>query len=801
MPDDDNPPPGKAAAVATLDKGRAHHDAGRLPEAEALYRQALTAEPNNPDALYRLGGIALQQGKNERAVDLIAQAIAANPNIADYHMNLAIAQSALGRANEAVAAFQRGVALAPDNAEAHYNLGIGLQRIGALDEALAAFRRAVQLRPGLAAAQSSLGAALGRQGRPAEALAACQRGVDLQPGNAEAQFNLANALKATGRPEEAAAALHKAVASKPDYAKAHNNLGNVLRDLGRLDDAAAAYERAVTLKPGFAAAHNNLGAVRQDQGRPEAAVAAIERALALTPDYAEARYNLGNALRDLGKLDDAVAAFSQAVKLRPDYANAHNNLGAALQDQGKLIAAEAAYRKVLAVQPDNAEAHNNLGGTLKDQGRVEEALPCFRRAIEIDPAFDAAHSNLIFALPYDPRTTAGALAAEHRAWAQQHERPIIEFPSFPVGEDPERRLRIGLVSAGFYSHPEGFFLEPMLSHHDRSSFEILCYANATQNDDVTARLKGHAGEWRVVAGLSDAAFVQLVRRDAIDILIELTGHQAHNRLRALARRPAPIQVAWLSAVNGRGMSSLDYLITDRIHAPTGADALYVEKLIRMPDGYACYRPPDYAPAVGAPPAPGSGHVTFGCFNNFAKINGQVIELWAEILRSVPNARLLMKTSALDVPVIRARLIEKFAAAGVSRRRIELAGRSPHAELLACYGQVDISLDPFPYSGGLTTCEALWQGVPVITWPGEFPQGRHSASHLSNVGLSEFIAGSADEYVALAARWAHDISALAELRANLRERMARSNLCDAATFASAFEGELRRIWRDGCHAKR
>ena len=802
MPDDDKPALGEAAAaMAVVDKGRAHHDAGRLPEAETLYRQALVADPHNPDALYRLGGIALQQGRNARAVDWIAQAIALNPNIADYHMNLAIAQSALGRVNDGVAAFKCAVELAPENAEAHYNLGIGLQRIGALDEALAAFRRAVHLQPGLAAAHSSLGAALRRLGRPAEALVACQRAVDLQSGSAEMQFDLANALKATGRPEEAAAALHKAVALKPGYAEAHNNLGNLLRGLGRLDDAAAAYDRAVTLKPGFTEAQNNLGAVRHDQGRPEEAVAAIERALALKPDYAEARYNLGNALRDQGKLDDAVAAFSRAVELQPDYANAHNNLGAALQDQGKLIAAEAAYRKVLAVQPDNAEAHNNLGGTLKDQGRLEAALRCFRRAIEINPAFDAAHSNLIFALPYDPRTTALALAAEHRAWAQQHESPIIETPSFPAGDDPQRQLRIGLVSADFYSHPETFFLEPLLSHYDRSSFEIRCYANATKNDEVTARLKGYAGAWRVVAGLSDAAFVQLVRRDAIDILIELTGHLSHNRLLAFAHRPAPIQVAWLSAVNGRGMSSLDYLITDRIHAPAGADALYVEKLIRMPDGYACYRPPDYAPAVHAAPALGSGYVTFGCFNNFAKINAQVIELWAEILRNVPNARLLMKTSALDDPVIRARLIEKFEAAGISRQRVGLAGRSPHAELLTCYSQVDISLDPFPYSGGLTTCEALWQGVPVITWPGELPQGRHSASHLSNVGLSEFIANSAAEYVALAVRWARDIPALAELRTNLRERMAHSNLCDATRFTSAFEGELRRIWRDWCHAKR
>lgn len=768
MSDDATPEHDNSIARA-MDEGRAHHSAGRLPQAEAMYRHVLAAEPNNPDALYMLGGTALQQGKNALAAECFDKAITAQPDSADYHINLGIALNAQGKRKDAVAAFQSGAALAPDDAGAHYNLGIALQGVGRLDGAEAAYRRAVQLR------------------------------LD----HAGLHFNLGNVLRARGKLEDAAAALQKALTLKPDYAEAHNNLGNVLRGQGHLDGAVASLQKALALKPDDAPAHNNLAAVLLDQGKPGEALVALGKALALNPENAEAHFNLGNALRAQDKLDDAVAAYNRAIKLRPDYVKAHNNLGAALQNQGKLRAAEAAYREILTMQPDDAEAHNNLGGVLKDQGRLEEALPSFRRAIAIDPAFDQAHSNLIFCLPYDPRTTARELAAEQRAWAQQHERPILKSPEFPAADDPERRLRIGLVSPDFYAHPGGFFLEPLLSRHDRSAFEILCYANSSKNDDVTARLRGHADEWRQIAGLSDAAFAQLVRRDRIDILIELSGHQADNRLLALARRPAPIQVGWLGAVNGRGMASLDYLITDSIHAPVDddTDALYVEQLIRLPNGYACYRPPDYAPAVREPPAIRTGHLTFGCFNNFAKINDRVIALWAKILHAVPDAHLMVKTPALKDDITRQQLVEAFAAAGISGARIDLRGPSPHAELLACYGEVDIALDPFPYSGGLTTCEALWMGVPVITWPGELAQGRHSASHLTNVGLSEFIAGSAAEYVERATRWANDIPALSALRACLRENMAISNLCDGAKFTLVFESELRRIWRQWSNAGR
>ena len=751
--------------TAAMDEGRAHHSAERLPEAEAIYRGVLEAEHDNADALHLLGVIAHHRKNNELSVKYVTQAIAAKPAIADYHITLGIAFSAQGMANEAVAAFKRGAELNPDDAEAHYNLGIAWQAVGKNADAVACHRRAVALKPDLA----------------------------------EAHYSLGNTLKNEGMLDDAVIAYHRVLALRPDDGEAYNNLGNTLRKLGKLDDAEAALASALKLAPDIAVMHNNLGAVLLDRGNLDGAVREFRKALALKPGYAQAHDNLGNALKDQGKLDAAVAAFHKALEIRPDYSLAHNNLATALMDQGKLEDAVGACRRALELDPDSTVAHGNLGAALMDQGRLAAAMTSFRRAIEIDPAFDQAHSNLLFSLPYDARTTAAELFFEHRRWADLHEAQVTKLPEIPAADDAERPLRIGFVSPDFHTHPVGFFLEPVLSHHDRSRFEMVCYANATKTDDVTTRLRHSASEWREIFGFNDDDFAALVRRDRIDILIELTGHQAENRLLALARRPAPLQVAWMGGVNGRGLSALDYLITDRIHARPGAEEFYMEKLIRMPHGYACYRPPDYAPALQAPPAQRSGRLTFGCFNNISKINDRVIALWAEILHAVPDARLLVKTVALDDRPTRQRLMDKFEAAGVSRQRVELQGRSPHAELLAGYGEVDIALDPFPYSGGLTTCEALWQGVPVITWPGELPQGRHSASHLTHAGLSDSIAASGREYIALAVRWANDIPALTRLRAGLRDRMAKSNLCDGAKFTSDLEGELRKIWRRRCAA--
>ena len=764
MPDDRNKAPG--AAAAAVDKGRAHHDAGRLAEAEADYREALAAAPDNPDALFRLGGIALQQGKNARAADLIARAIAGDPGVADYHINLGIALSAQGKAKDAVAAFQQGVALAPDNAEAHYNLAICLQRIGETGDAVAAFRRAVELRPDMAAAH----------------------------------YNLATALKAEGRPEDAVAAFHQALALNPGHAEAHNNFGNVLRDQGKLEAAAEAYDSAIALKPDFAEAHNNRGAVLQDQGRPGDAVAALERALALKPGYAEAHFNLANARRAQGKLDNAVAAYLTAVQVRPDYASAHNNLGAVLQDQGKLAAAEAAFRKAVAARPKYADAHNNLGSALKDQGRLDEAVQSYRRAVDIDPAFDAAHSNLLYCLNYMPGLDPKAVFDAHVKWGEQHAPESLSHDrAFPNTPEAARRLRIGYVSPDFRAHPLASFFESLLAAADPAQVLNICYADVRNPDDTTAKLRHRAGAWRDIFGHTDQAVAERIRRDGIDILVDLTGHTADNRLKLFAAKPAPVQITYMGYCNTTGVRAIDYILSDHLIDPAGGDEFYSEALLRLPRSICCYTPPDYAPVVKVGAAAPGATVTFGCFNNLTKLNAEVVALWSKILGAVGDPRLVLKCKQQEDDAMRRRVCDMFRTQGIAPQRLDLRGHSAHPDLLAQYNDIDIALDPFPFAGMTTTCEALWMGVPVITLAGSNRVGRVGVSLLSAVGLQEFIAETPDAYMEIAARLAADRPRMAELKSSIRPRMAASELCDTEAMARAVEDAYRTVWRAWCAA--
>jgi predicted O-linked N-acetylglucosamine transferase (SPINDLY family) len=364
--------------------------------------------------------------------------------------------------------------------------------------------------------------------------------------------------------------------------------------------------------------------------------------------------------------------------------------------------------------------------------------------------------------------------------------------------DPQRRLRLGFVSPDFWRHPVGYFLIRVLENLDRERFEIVCYSDRAVPDAMTARFQRAAARWRETRRMGDEPLAEQIRADRIDILFDLAGHTAENRLLVFARKPAPIQITWAGYVGTTGLEAMDYLLADRWEVPPEAEPYYAERVLRMPDGYVCYDPPAYAPRVGPLPAGGTGAhpgVTFGSFNHPLKFTPRVVACWARILHRLPQARLVLKYRGLDDPDAQARLWKLFAGEGIAARRVELSGGCSHDEFLGWYNRIDIALDPFPYGGGLTTCEALWMGVPVVTCPGETFASRHSLSHLSNVGLKETIARDLDEYVALAVSLAEDLPRLAALRAGLRERMARSPLCDGKRFAANLAELLRRVWRE------
>jgi predicted O-linked N-acetylglucosamine transferase (SPINDLY family) len=525
---------------------------------------------------------------------------------------------------------------------------------------------------------------------------------------------------------------------------------------------------------------------------PEA-VASARRALDLAPDDAGAHYNLGILLNEMNKPGDAVACYHRALELEPDYPGARNNLGNALRKQGKLTEAIDCFRRALELEPDFAEAHNNLGGALKDQGQLSEALACYRRALELKPDFAGAHSNLLAALQYQTGITPAELAEAHAGYHHRHATALRSADELNENDhDHHRPLRVGFVSPDLGPHPVGYFLVRVLENLNRKHCETTCYSDRTFQNPLTRRLQAAATQWHDVSGMSDQRLAGQIRTDRVDILFDLAGHSAHNRMLVFARKPAPVQVTWLGYEGTTGLEAMDYLLADRFVAPEGSQAHFCERLLLMPENYVCYDPPAAAPAVGELPALRNAHVTFGSFNNPVKINTGVLSVWARILRQLPESRLILKYRGLGDGHVRQRILDVFSAAQVSPERIALLPHGSYADYLATYNDVDIALDTFPFSGSATTCEGLWMGVPVITCPGETFASRHSLSHLSNLGLEEAIASDPDEYVNLAHALAGDAPRLATLRAGLRERMDASPLCDGQRFADNLLGLLRGI---------
>ncbi len=564
---------------------------------------------------------------------------------------------------------------------------------------------------------------------------------------------------------------------------------------GRLQAAAELLTQVLQTEPDQVDVLHRLGRLDYQLGRVPEAIAAYRRAVELEPEFAEAHYDLGNALKAEGKLHHAAASYRQAVEHDPSHAGAHANLGLVLADVGKLDEAVACCRRALALKPDCAEVYCHLGKALKYLGRLDEAIASYRRALELKPDYAKAHSNLLFGLQYRAGVTPAELAEAHAAFDLQHAASLrSSIVPRESARDPAGPLRLGFVSPDLGRHPVGYFLVPVLENLAPEQAETVVYSDRTFKDDMTVRLQAAASEWHDVFRLSNEALAERIRADGIDVLFDLAGHTRDGRLLVFAHKPAPVQVTWAGYAGTTGLRAMDYILADRFEIPPGAECYYQERVLRMPDGYVCYDPPAYAPPVIPLPAAGRGVVSFGCFNNLAKLTPQVVEVWARILRRTPGSQLVLKYRGGDERSVVERFVALFAAHKVDRQRLVFLGSSLHTELLFAYQQIDIALDPFPYSGGLTTCEALWMGVPVVTCPFDTFASRHSLSHLSNVGLTETIARDLDEYVGIAVSLANDETRLAELRTGLRERMARSPLCDGKRFATNLVRLLREVSR-------
>ena len=491
-----------------------------------------------------------------------------------------------------------------------------------------------------------------------------------------------------------------------------------------------------------------------------------------------------------------MAAYHQALQLKPDYLEAHNNLGTVLKNRGRYDEAITAYHQALQLQPDSAGVHSNLGNVLKDRGRLDEAITAHRRALELSPERAEAHSNLIYTLQFHPGLEEETIAEEQRRWNRQFSDPLKDFLLPHTNDrDPERRLRIGYVSPDFRDHAVAFFLVPLLEAHDHQQFEIYGYSSVSRLDAMTARLRPCTDVWREVRYLSDTQLAESIRRDGIDILVDLALHTAGNRLPAFARKPAPVQVSWLGYAGSTGVEAIGYRLSDARIEPVGSEeSSSSERVVRLPDAWCCYAPIAEFPPVGALPAADGRDVTFGSLNQFAKTNEALLACWAGLLRAVPNARLLMICLAGQAQEHTRNFLE---AQGVAPDHIELVAPGPWADYIRLCERIDVALDTYPCNGMTTTCHALWMGIPTVTRAGQSAVSRASLSLLHTLGLPELVAQSEEEYVRIAVELAGDLKRLGELRATLRARMAASPLMDAPRFARNIEAAYRQMWQAWC----
>jgi protein O-GlcNAc transferase len=626
------------------------------------------------------------------------------------------------------------------------------------------------------------------------------RASEQNPVDAGAMHSRAIELAQNQHLDEAIEMMRHAIAIDPNSPVFHSNLGLMLLGVGRVDESIAAIRAALSLRPDYAEAHNNLGNALVGKLQFKEATAAYEKAVKLKPDYAQAYSNLSNALRESGRTGDAIAAAREALALRANYPEARFNLGVALETAEQLDDALAAYRMAVTLRPDFAQAHNAMGNVFKKMGMLDEAISAYSRAVELSTGDVQPLSNLAMMVHFHPDYDVNAILRIQRRWNDAFARPLArEILPHSNNPNPDRKLKIGYISPDFRAHSVGRFLLPLFANHNPQQFEIFCYADVSRPDDVTWRLRGAASVWRDIQGISDAEIASRIRRDRIDILVDLSLQTAGNRLLVFAREPAPVQVTYLSYCSTSGLDAMDFRLSDPYLDPPSTNSeqastdepYYQEKTIRLTHSYWCYEAPEGTPPVNPLPATGNDFVTFGCFNTYAKVSSATWQVWHRLLKTIPDSRLIVHAA---LGSHREMAKKNLAAAGVNPDRLSFVTGVSTQEYFKWYEQIDIALDPFPYGGGTTNCDAIWMGVPVVTLRGRTGVGRGGASILSNLGMTDWISNDEEHYIQIAGALANDRSKLAELRRGLRQRMQNSPLMDGPSYARDVEAAYRRMWR-------
>ena len=684
----------------------------------------------------------------------------------------------------------------PPGLEAAFAETVRLHQSGQSDAAEQGYRDLLQQQPTFPAALCNLGVLLARRGQHDEAIRCYGLSLAVDPAFTDALYNLGNLYRKQGRETDAIEQYRACLLADPNHANAQYNLGTTCAGLGQFGDAEACFRDVLRMEPKSKECTLRLGDLLLRTGRIDAGVTLFREYAQDHPEDPRGLYNLGLALANANNPTEAIELQYRALRLRPDYPEAHNALALALELLGRKDDALYHYEQAVTARPDFADAWSNFAVNLSEQGRCDDAITCLRRSLHFRPDAPAIHSNLLLLLNYSSSVSAVQLRAEHEDWGRRFTTPVQPRPSPHPPLDPDRRLRIGYLSADFRQHTIAEFIGALFRHHDRANVEVFAYSNVLHDDDTTARLRALADHWRSIRALSDGQTAELIRGDAIDILIDLAGHTAGNRLIVFAHRPAAIQVALFGYPNTTGLEAMDLRITDAISDPPGVtESQHVEKCLRLPEVPWVYVPPTDAPDVSPLPASSQKGFTFGCLNNSAKVSDRCLESWGKLIQSLPGSRLVLLAGQSQSA--QRRLSERFVKAGILRDRFQLVARLPRRQYFEAYHGIDIALDPFPYNGGVTTGDALWMGVPVLTVAGSSYLSRQGAMAMLALGLPEFVAEEPDALIPLAQMWMNRRPELAQLRHSLRERLLASPLADAPRYVRNLEASLRAEWAKGC----
>ncbi len=805
----------------------AEHQAGRLQKATELYESILQINPEEPDANHNMGILTLQNESAEAALPYLLRALDADPARGQYWLSYIDALIVCRKIEEAgqILELARQQGLQGEEVEQLNNRLIMESKPTDLSsEANGVHKKKTSKKPLEPVGKKPRSRDIDNlvqqysAGKYAEALSIARSMSNNFPYFGFGWMLLGAILKKIGQDEEAIFPMQQAAKFMPNDMQAHSNLGLTLQHAARLEEAEASFRRALQIAPKNAEIHNDLGNTLKDMGRLEEAEDCYRRALKIRPDYAEGYNNLGVTLQHLERFEEARDCYQRALRLNPEYVKAQNNLGIAFMSMGNADQAIACYLSTLNLQQDFAEAHNNLGLALQSKSQLIEATASFRQALKLNPNYYTSHTNMLFCLAHSD-IEPDALFKEHLKFAAQFEMPLRKYwRTHTNSKNPERRLQIGIVSGDLCSHSIATFIEPLLkSLSATTGLTLHAYANHAVNAQtpsniqagkstqahashfanmlVSLRLQGYFAHWHPVFRLSDEALAKKIREDGIDILIDLSGHTDKNRLLTFARKPAPIQASWMGYPGTTGLAAMDYYLADRFFIPEGQfDDQFTEKLVRMP-GSAPFLPYQGAPEVNALPAHTNGYITFGSFNRLNKISRAVIALWAKILRASPDSHMILGgIEHFETP------LKWFAEEGIAQNRLSFYGRIDMGQYMALHHQVDVCLDTFPYNGGTTTLHALWMGIPTLTLAGKTAAGRPGACIMGHVGLDDFIAYDADEFVQKGVSLATNLQALSNIRNTLRDRFNASAMGQPELIAKGVEQALRIMWKNWCEGR-